>query len=368
MVPYARLPDDEASVTMRMPPDCSRRCEAMTDETPEVPEAPEAPELPEASEAPETPQARETPEPPPAPEAPATPGAGPAAGFRAGFVAICGLPNAGKSTLLNALIGERLAIATRKPQTTRRRMLGILSNERCQIAFIDTPGILEPRYALQTAMMQAVDQGIADADLLLYVVDVRSPEIAPGVIAAAARKPLVVAVNKADLLKHAELSLPALERLNAIMPQAEYFVVSALRGAGVAALQAHLAGRMPLGHPLYPPDQLTEHPERFFAAELVREAIFERYRDEVPYSAEVQIEDFRERAGQKDFIAATIFVETDSQKGILIGSGGQAIRDLGQRARCAIEALLGRPVYLELRVKVQPNWRKDPQALRRFGY
>jgi GTP-binding protein Era len=296
------------------------------------------------------------------------PEASPAAGFRAGFVAICGLPNAGKSTLLNALIGERLAIATRKPQTTRRRMLGILSSEHSQIIFVDTPGILEPRYALQTAMMHTVDQSIADADLLLYVVDVRSPEIAPGVVAAAARKPLVVAVNKADLLKQVEQSLPALERLRAIMPQAEYFVVSALRGAGVAALQAHLGDRMPPGHPLYPPDQLTVHPERFFAAELVREAIFERFRDEVPYSAEVQIEDFRERTGQKDFIAATIFVETDSQKGILIGSGGQAIRDLGQRARCAIEALLGRPVYLELRVKVQPNWRKDPQALRRFGY
>ena len=247
-------------------------------------------------------------------------------------------------------------------------MLGILSGERSQIIFVDTPGILEPRYELQAVMMRTVGQSIADADLLLYVVDVRSPEIAPGVVAAATHKPLVVAVNKADVLKNAEQSLPALERLRELAPQAEYFVVSALRGVGIAALQAHLAERLPLGPPLYPTDQLTEHPERFFAAELVREAIFERFRDEVPYSAEVQIEDFRERAGQKDFIAATIFVETESQKGILIGRGGQAIRDLGQCARVGIEALLGRPVYLELRVKVLPHWRKDPQALRRLGY
>lgn len=288
--------------------------------------------------------------------------------FRAGYAAICGPPNAGKSTLLNALVGEHLAIATRRPQTTRRRTLGILSGERFQILFVDTPGILEPRYALQSAMMREVDLALGDADLLLYVADIRTPGIAPGVLKAARRKPLVVALNKADLLGRAADSLPVIDRLRAEVPEAAFFAISALRGGGLAALQAHLIGLLPPGAPFYPPDQLTEHPERFFAGELVREAIFERFHQEVPYSTEVVIEEFKEREAGKDYIAATIFVESESQKGILIGRGGQAIRDLGRQARSAIESFLGRSVYLELRVKVLPDWRKDPQALRRFGY
>jgi GTP-binding protein Era len=217
-------------------------------------------------------------------------------------------------------------------------------------------------------MMRQVGESLAAADLLVYVVDARKPVLAPGVVAAARAKPLVVAVNKVDLLARSEETLPAIESLRAVVPQAEFFAISALRGAGLAPLQAHIVARLPVGPPLYPPDQLTEHPERFFAAELVREAIFERFRQELPYSTEVEVEEFKEREAGKDFIAATIYVETESQKGILIGSGGRAIRDLGRQARGAIEAFRGRQVYLELRVKVLPNWRKDPQALRRFGY
>jgi GTP-binding protein Era len=290
------------------------------------------------------------------------------ADFRAGYAAICGPPNAGKSTLLNALIGEHLAIASSKPQTTRRRVLAILTGEGFQAIFLDTPGILEPRYQLQAAMMRQVGESLAAADLLVYVVDARKPVLAPGVVAAARAKPLVVAVNKVDLLARSEETLPAIESLRAVVPQAEFFAISALRGAGLAPLQAHIVARLPVGPPLYPPDQLTEHPERFFAAELVREAIFERFRQELPYSTEVEVEEFKEREAGKDFIAAIIYVETESQKGILIGSGGRAIRDLGRQARGAIEAFRGRQVYLELRVKVLPNWRTDPQALRRFGY
>lgn len=288
--------------------------------------------------------------------------------FRCGYVAICGPPNAGKSTLLNALLDERLAIVTPKPQTTRRRTLGILTRPGVQAIFVDTPGILEPRYELQGAMMRQVEQSIGDADLLLYVVDVRRPQIAPGVQAAAARKPLIVALNKADLLARPEESLPAIDRLRQETPHAAFHVISALRSGGLAPLLAEIAGRLPRGPALYPPDQLTEHPERFFVAELIREAAFGRFRDEVPYSIEVELEEFREQAGQKDFIEAVVWVETDSQKGILIGKGARAIRELGHQARQAIEAFLGREVFLQLRVKVQPHWRRDARALRRFGY
>jgi len=288
--------------------------------------------------------------------------------FRSGYIAICGLPNAGKSTLLNALVGERLAIATRKPQTTRRRMLAILSGERHQVVFLDTPGILEPRYELQGVMMRQVEQSLADADLLLYVTDVRQPEVAPGVQQAARGKALCVALNKADLLPHAEAALPAIDALHQAVPAAEFHVVSALKNAGIAALREGLVAHMPAGPPYYPPEQLTEHPERFFVGELVRETILERNRQEVPYSAEVVIEEFRERSGAKDYIEALIYVESESQKGILIGQRGQAIRELGQAARRSIEGFLGRPVFLALRVKVLPNWRRDERALRRLGY
>ena len=304
------------------------------------------------------------------------PSAGPAGGgaesaergMRCGYVAICGFPNAGKSTLLNALLDERLAIVTPKPQTTRRKTLGILNLPRGQAVFLDTPGILTPRDELHSAMMRQVEESIRDADVLLYVVDVRRPAVAPGVAVAAARKPVVVALNKADLLAVPEESLPAIERLRPELPGAEFYVISALRGAGVPALRDHLLEKLPEAPPFYPPDVLTEHPERFFVTELIREALFERFAKEVPYAAEVELTAFREQPGRKDLIEADIFVETESQKAILIGKGGQAIRELGRRARTAIEGLLGREVFLALRVKVLPHWRADRQALRRFGY
>jgi len=304
-----------------------------------------------------------TPETPPAGPGPSVP-----PDFRFGYVAICGEPNVGKSTLLNAILGERLAIATPKPQTTRRRTLGILTRERWQMVFLDTPGILEPRYALQEALMQQVEAALRDADLLLLVVDVRAPALGAGILAAVRRRPLVVALNKADLLRSAEESLPAIERIRLEAPGAEFFVLSAREGSGVEALVEHLGQRLPLGPPGYPADALTEHPERFFVAELIREVVFTQFRQEVPYSTEVELEEFRERPGGKDYIAATLFVESDSQKAIVIGRGGAAIRALGEAARREIEAFLGRPVFLALRVAVLPHWRKDPRALKRFGY
>jgi len=288
--------------------------------------------------------------------------------FRSGYVAIAGYPNAGKSTLLNTVLDQKLGIVTPKPQTTRRRTLGILTREEGQIIFVDTPGILEARYRLQSAMMRQVEESIADADLLLYVVDIRRPRIAPGVRAAAAHKPLLVALNKADLLRRREESLPAIDALRAEVPSAEFQVISALRAGGLTALLAQVFARLPQGPAFYPAEQLTEQPERFFVAELIREAVFSRFHEEVPYSAEVEVTEFRERSDRKDFIAAVVWVETESQKGILIGKGGQAIRGLGRQAREAVEAFLERPVFLELRVRVQPNWRQDARALRRFGY
>ena len=290
------------------------------------------------------------------------------AAFRSGYVVICGYPNAGKSTLLNSLLDARLAIVTAKPQTTRRRTLGILTHESAQAIFGDTPGILTPRDELHAAMMRQVDESLRDADLLLYVVDARRPSVAPGIAEAAAHKPVVVAVNKVDLLRTPEGTLPAIERLREGLPEAEFYAASALHGAGVPALRDRLLEKLPPGAPFYPPDQLTEHPERFFVTELIREAVFDLFREEVPYATEIELTAFREEPGRKDVIEADIFVETESQKSILIGRQGAAIRQLGIRARAGIEELLGREVYLALRVRVLPHWRRDRGALARFGY
>lgn len=301
-------------------------------------------------------------------ESPEPPAGAAEAGFRSGYVAICGYPNVGKSTLMNAILGQRLAIVTDKPQTTRRKTLGILTTEEFQMVFVDTPGILEPRYDLQESMMRQVDESLRDADVVLYLIDVRAPAVAPGIAIAATRKPVIAVLNKADLLARAEDSLPVIERLRGDAGFADFFVISAKQDRGTRALLERVVELLPLGPPFYPPDQVTEHPERFFVGELIREAVFEQFREEVPYSTEVEITSFREVSGRKDVIEAVVHVETESQKGILIGKGGAAIRELGERARHAIEAFLGRPVFLALTVRVLPNWRRDQRALRRFGY
>jgi GTPase len=289
-------------------------------------------------------------------------------GFRSGYVTICGYPNAGKSTLLNAFMEHRLAIVSPKPQTTRRRTLGIRTTDRCQMIFLDTPGILEPRYQLQAAMMRQVEQSVADADVVLYLVDLTAPRLATVVANVSRRKPVIVLLNKADLVDRQEDNLPLIERMRAEGDLREFFAISALHAKGVLDVLARVEELLPVGPPFYPADQLTEHPERFFVGEIVREVIFQQFRKEVPYGTEVEIADFKEKPESKDFIDAIVYVESESQKGILIGKGGRAIKSLGQRARAAIEEFLGRPVYLSLQVKVLPNWRRDARALRRFGY
>jgi GTP-binding protein Era len=291
--------------------------------------------------------------------------------FRCGYVALVGAPNAGKSTLLNQLLHQRLAIVSPKPQTTRRRTLGIVGGEDYQAVLLDTPGILEPKYALQAAMMQTVASVLADADVACLLVDAtsfRNPEDAlPPALTSFPRR-RVLALNKIDRLRSKEEMLPVLEALGGTGLFQEMVPISALKGEGVDRLLEVLVRELPEAPALYPADQLSEHPERFFVAELIREQVFFRFQEEVPYAVEVEIEDFKERPGAKDFVAANLFVEQASQKAILIGHGGQAIRDLGAAARESIEEFLGRPVYLELRVKVAPKWRRDQKALRRFGY
>jgi GTP-binding protein Era len=291
--------------------------------------------------------------------------------YRSGYIALVGAPNAGKSTLMNQLVQSRLAIVSPKPQTTRRRTLGIVSGEGYQMILLDTPGIIEPRYALQKAMMRTVGNVLSDADaacLLLDVTHAKPGEIEIPDSLRTFRGKRILALNKVDILSPKERMIPILQELAETGLFEDLVPISALKGDGVPALLQELVRCLPEGVPFYPADQLTEQPERFFVGELIREAVFGKFSEEVPYSVEVIIEDFKERPGAKDFIQASLVVEQDSQKGILIGHKGAAIRALGESARTAIEEFLERPVYLELRVKVLPKWRKNEVSLRRLGF
>jgi len=291
--------------------------------------------------------------------------------FRCGYVALVGEPNVGKSTLMNQLLRQKLAIVSPKPQTTRRRTVGIVSGEHYQLVLLDTPGILDPKYALQRSMMRTVGEVLSDADVACYLMDVT--ELAPGAIHVpdAVRdfgRPRVAAFNKIDLLRAKERMIPLLQETADLGLFAEIVPVSALTGEGVARLIEVLVRHLPEGTPFYSSEQLTEQPERFFVAEIIRERVFCQFSEEVPYAVEVEIVEFKERPGAKDFIEAVLYVEQISQKPILIGRGGHAIRSLGEAAREAIEEFLGRPVFLQLHVKVAPKWRRNKEALRRFGY
>lgn len=294
-------------------------------------------------------------------------GTGIPASFRSGFVAIAGPPNVGKSTLMNRLISERLAIVTAKPQTTRRRTLGILNGVGHQVVLLDTPGLMEPRYALQEAMLIEAMRALEDADVVLFMAEPRTPaELPPGV--AQCRVPRLLALNKIDTARHRDELLPVLDQWGRLDAVEEIVPISALTGEGVDRLLDLVVDRLPHNPPFYPQDQIADQPERFFVAEIVRERLFELYQQEVPYSTEVVINEFVERPGAKDFIEAWIYVEHESQKAILIGRRGAAIRNLGEQARQAIETFLDRPVYLSLRVRVLPKWRKHKESLRRLGY
>ncbi|MEN9980136.1 MAG: GTPase Era, partial [candidate division WOR-3 bacterium] len=284
--------------------------------------------------------------------------------FRSGYIALIGRPNAGKSTLLNTLLGHRLAIVTPKPQTTRHRILGILNGPDYQALLLDTPGILDPKYTLQKLMKQEIERALADADIILLLIDVTDPVFED--LNLIAGKNAVIALNKIDQIPRLDL-LPITERC-AREGFDRIYMISALKGDGIEDLKQGLIQLLPEAPPFYPSDQISERSERFFVAELIREAIFNRYGAEVPYSTTVEIEEFKERPGRKDYIRATIYVEKESQKAILIGEGGRALRKVGEIARESIEQFLGRPVYLELWVKVARNWRDNEPFIRRTVY
>jgi len=295
--------------------------------------------------------------------------------FRAGYVAIVGEPNVGKSTLLNALLGQKISIVTPKPQTTRHKILGILSGENYQIVFLDTPGIIKPRYRLQEVMVEAARSAIEDADVVLLMIDVTEVDTSTVeeryshliLLVRPLQKPVLLLLNKIDLIRKSEL-LPMIDAFVKVYPFREIIPISALKADGVDDLREALMQFLPEGPPFYPPDIVSGQTERFFVSEIIREKIFQKFREEIPYSTAVQVVEFREREKGKDFISAEIYVERDSQKAILIGREGRALREVGFDARREIEEFLGREVYLELHVKVREKWRDSDAWLKRLGY
>ena len=280
---------------------------------------------------------------------------------------LAGRPNVGKSTLLNALVGEHLAIVSPKPQSTRRPVVGVLTRDDTQYIFTDSPGLLEPEYRLHETMRAAAVRGIADAEVIAYLHPL-SEHPAPDfqTVARLAQPPLapvVTVYTKSDLVPPPPPPPPALDQLRP--PDA--VVVSALTGAGLGQLLDRLRAQLPEGPFHYDAADIATQPTRFFAAEFVREAAFELLQEELPYSVAVEIDEFRE-AAEPVYIRAVVYVERGSQKGIVIGQGGRTVRALGQAARAKIEALLGRRVFLELHVKVLPRWRRHEPSLKRLGY
>ena len=283
---------------------------------------------------------------------------------RAGIVTVVGKPNAGKSTLLNRIIGEKLAIVSEKPQSTRDRVVGIRTTDDTQMVVLDTPGLLNPRYELHRAMRTTALRALGDADVIVYLAD--ATDRVPPTLAEAAEltstpsAPVILAMNKVDALRTAER-----DELRELLPDARF--ISALTGEGVDDLLAELRDALPESPFLYPEDEISTASVRFFVSELVRETALEQLDEEVPYSLACVVEEFREGSAPV-YIRTVLYVERESQKRILIGSGGQRIRDIGRAARVKVEQFVGVPVYLDLWVKVLPNWRKSDSALRRFGY
>lgn len=289
---------------------------------------------------------------------------------KAGYVNIVGNPNVGKSTLMNDLVGERVSIITSKAQTTRHRILGIVNTPEYQIVFSDTPGVLAPRYKMQESMLAFSEGALTDADVLVYVTDVvEDPTKNADFLAKVAleKVPVLLVINKIDLLKgNADLEA-IIDRWQKILPAAEIFPVSALERFNVQSLMARIVALLPQGEPYFGKDALTDKPARFFVTEIIREKILNTYDKEVPYSTEVIVEKFDEKE-KSIHIMAVIYVERDSQKGILIGRGGSRLKHVGTEARKDIETFFGKNVYLEMFVKVEPNWRNRESKLRQFGY
>jgi len=288
---------------------------------------------------------------------------------KAGFINIIGKPNVGKSTLMNALLGEKLSIISSKAQTTRHRILGIMNEPEYQIVFSDTPGMLKPKYELHKSMMGFVHLSLEDADVIIFVTDLfENDEEIEDIIQKvnAAGVPILLVINKIDLNKEeklAEVTEYWTERIKAdiVIP------ISALEGFNLQKIMQEILDRLPEHPPFYDKEELSDRPERFFASEIIREKIFNQYKKEIPYSTEVRIEDFEE-TDQLLRMRALIYVERDSQKGIIIGDKGKALKRVGTQARIEMEKFFGKKVFLETFVKVEENWRKNKNKLKKFGY
>lgn len=288
---------------------------------------------------------------------------------KSGFVNIIGNPNVGKSTLMNALVGERLSIITSKAQTTRHRIMGIVSGDDFQIVYSDTPGVLKPQYKMHEGMMQFVKTALTDADVILFVTDIFEKEVNNPEILERVQKtsiPILLIINKIDQA-NAEKIEELKKYWQALLPKAEIITISALQKINTDLVIEKIKKHLPEGEPYFPKDQLTDKPERFFVAEIIREKIFLNYKKEVPYSCEVVIESYKE---EPDIVKinAVIFVARESQKPIIIGEKGKAIKKVGTEARMEIEEFLQQKVFLDLTVKVSKDWRNNENILKRYGY
>jgi GTPase len=292
--------------------------------------------------------------------------------YKTGYVAIVGEPNVGKSTLLNALLDQKISIVTSKPQTTRQRVLGILSRDDAQIIFLDTPGILRPKYLLHKEMVKHAESALADADIILVMTDVGRKselpeEVSTRVLPLCKTKPVFLLINKVDSVSKIEL-LPVIKSFSQEGQFREIIPISALKRDNLEAITKTIIRYLPEHDAFYPKDIVSEYPERFFVAEFIREKLFEKFREEIPYSTAVEIREFKERETGKTLINADIFVERESQKGIVIGKRGEALKEIGTEARREIEKFLQHEVFLELHVKVREKWRENESIIRRLGY
>lgn len=287
---------------------------------------------------------------------------------KSGFISIIGKPNAGKSSLMNALLGQKLTIVTPKAQTTRHRIKGIINHENYQLVFSDTPGIIEPVYLLQKKMMDFVSESLTDADLVLFVSDLTETYHDKQMVSLLNRikSPVIIVINKADLSSQNEINKLIHGWKKAVSPGA-VIPVSALHGFNIAELLETILGFMPEGPAYFEKENVSDSNLRFFAAEFIRESIFNNYGQEIPYACQVEIEEFKEEKNINR-IRAIIYVERDSQKSILIGKQGSALKKTGTQARIEFEKFTGKKLFLEIYVKVQKEWRKNENMLRRFGY
>ena len=290
--------------------------------------------------------------------------------FRSGFVALIGRPNAGKSTLMNYMVGQKVAIMSDKPQTTRNRIMGIVNDPHSQVIFIDTPGIHKPRHRLGEIMVKAAESTFSEVDVVVWVVDC-TQKMGTGDEFVAQRlekikTPVILALNKIDEVSKTDL-LPILEKYNAVREFAAVIPISAKTGENIEGFTAEIQKRLPRGPKYFPDDMITDQPERLIMAELIREKVLELTREEIPHAIGVEMEEIKTRPNEDIYAIAVIYVERDSQKGIVIGKKGMMLKEIGQKARIDIEALLGNKVFLDLWVKVKKDWRNSNKAIQGMG-